>query len=89
MTKNTIPMLVNGQSSYLDLLILTNNWIFRTNILNISLDRNSPYIHDIVMGICSVSPTTLRSEAWGHAFSFKGYSVSKQITLFSSNGNCF
>ena len=40
-------------------LILTNNWSFRTNIPNISLDRNFPYIHDIVMGIRSVSPTTL------------------------------
>ena len=40
-------------------LILINNRSFRTNILNISLDRNFPYIHDIVMGIRSVSPTTL------------------------------
>ena len=40
-------------------LILTNNWGFRTNILNISLDGNFPYIHDILMGIRSVSPISL------------------------------
>ena len=57
MTNNTIPMLVNGKS--LEPLILTNNWSFRTNILNITLDRNLPYIYDIVMGTRSVSPTTL------------------------------
>ena len=34
--------------------------MLRTNILNISLDRNFPYIHDIVIGIRSVSPGTLR-----------------------------
>ena len=28
-------------------------------MLNISLDRKFPYIHDIVMGIRSVSPGTL------------------------------
>ena len=52
MTNYIILMLVNGQSLP---LILTNNWGFRTNILNISLDRNFPYIYDIVMGICPVS----------------------------------
>ena len=40
-------------------LILTNNWGFRTNILNISSDRNFPYIHNIVMEIRSVSLSTL------------------------------
>ena len=44
-------------------LILTNYWGFRTNILNISLDRNFPYIHDIVMEIRSVSPCTLNGSA--------------------------
>ena len=43
-------------------LILTNNWDFRTNILNISLDKEFPYIHDIVMGIRSVSLGTLKVE---------------------------
>ena len=51
-----------GKVSLFGPLILTNNWGFRTNILNISLDRNFPYIHDIVMGIRSVSPTTLNIE---------------------------
>ena len=41
-------------------LILTNNWGFRTNTRYISLDKNFPYIHDIVMGIHSVSPSTLK-----------------------------
>ena len=58
MTDNIIPMLVNGQSLPI-WTSDTNNWNFRTNTLNISFDRNFPYIHDIVMGIHSVSPTTL------------------------------
>ena len=71
MTNNIIPMLVNGKS--LGPLILTNNWSFRTNILNISLDRNFAYVRDIVMGIRSVSPTTLNaiyrsSSKSGHSF---------------------
>ena len=41
-------------------LIITNNWGFRTNILNISLDRNFPYIHDIVMGMRSVQGLVIR-----------------------------
>ena len=44
--------------------ILTNNWGFRTNILDISLDRNFHYIHDIGMGIRSVSPGTLKQDFW-------------------------
>ena len=44
-------------------LILTNKWDYRTNILNISLDRNFPYIHDIVMVIRSVTPITLNLSA--------------------------
>ena len=51
-------------------MILTNNWSFRTNILNISLDRHFPYSHDIVMGIRSVSHTTLMCIYWGHMYIF-------------------
>ena len=53
------PCLSMGKVFLFGPLILTNNWRFWTNILNISLDRNFPCIHDIVMGIRSVSPTTL------------------------------
>ena len=52
-------------------LIFTNNWDFRTNILNISLDRDFPYIHDIVMGIPSVSPTTLTDTDDSHLYVHK------------------
>ena len=48
-----------GKVFLFGLLILTNNWGFRTNILDISLDRNFLYIHGIVMGIRSVSRGTL------------------------------
>ena len=53
------PCLSMGKVFLFGPLIVTNNWGFRTNILNISLDRKFPYIHDIVMGIHSVSPGTL------------------------------
>ena len=59
MTNYTISILVNEQSLLFGHLILTNNWGFSTNVLNISLDRIFPCIHDIVMGIRSVSPSTL------------------------------
>ena len=56
MTINTIlPCLSIDKVFLFGPLILTNNWSFRTNILNISLDRNFPHVYDIVMGICSVS----------------------------------
>ena len=42
-------------------LILTNNWGLRNNILNISLDRNFLYIHDIIIRIRTVPPSTLSS----------------------------
>ena len=40
-------------------MVLSTNRDLSNFIINISLDRNFPYIHDIVMGIPSVSPGTL------------------------------